>query len=143
MNEDIPQPELQADNRPKNNNPQGKGGFQDHPELINRDGRPHKGNAWSEILEELGERFVLDGEGLPTTVTWKKAVGEKLWEKCLDGDTVAMKELFNRMEGLPRIKMEVEGHTDPAIPMLVERIDKLLEIGYGQGNSTTDNQGDS
>jgi hypothetical protein len=34
-------------------NPTGKGGFQDHPELINKNGAPRKGQTWQESVKRL------------------------------------------------------------------------------------------
>lgn len=36
-----------------NNNPKGKGGFQDHPELINKAGAPKRGQSWQESVKRL------------------------------------------------------------------------------------------
>lgn len=98
------------------------GGFNVHPENINKNGRPPKGWAWSDILEDLGE--VTD---LKSGKTWKEMVGRRLWLECLKGNVLAIKELFNRMEGLPRIKMEVDSKVDMKIPQLVTLIDKIFE----------------
>lgn len=43
----------------KNRNPNGKGGFRENPQNINRKGRPTKGNSFKEILErELDGDFI-------------------------------------------------------------------------------------
>lgn len=34
-------------------NPTGKGGFQDHPELINKEGAPKRGQSWGESTKRL------------------------------------------------------------------------------------------
>src|SRR5690349_8669540 len=34
-------------------NPTGKGGFQDHPELINKAGAPKRGQSWQEAIDRL------------------------------------------------------------------------------------------
>jgi hypothetical protein len=34
-------------------NPTGKGGFQDHPELINKEGAPKRGQNWQESVKRL------------------------------------------------------------------------------------------
>lgn len=34
-------------------NPTGKGGFQDHPELINKEGAPKRGQSWQESVKRL------------------------------------------------------------------------------------------
>lgn len=36
-----------------NNNPSGKGGFQDHPELINKEGAPTKDKSWRGAVSRL------------------------------------------------------------------------------------------
>ena len=34
-------------------NPTGKGGFQDHPELINKEGAPKRGQTWGESVKRI------------------------------------------------------------------------------------------
>jgi hypothetical protein len=34
-------------------NPTGKGGFKDHPELINKEGAPRRGQTWQESVKRL------------------------------------------------------------------------------------------
>jgi hypothetical protein len=34
-------------------NPTGKGGFQDHPELINKEGAPKRGQSWQESINRI------------------------------------------------------------------------------------------
>ena len=34
-------------------NPTGKGGFQDHPELINKEGAPKRGQTWKESIKRI------------------------------------------------------------------------------------------
>ena len=36
-------------------NPTGKGGFQDHPELINKNGAPKRGQNWQETVKRLSD----------------------------------------------------------------------------------------
>lgn len=36
-----------------NNNPTGKGGFGDHPENINREGAPKRGQSWQEAVKRI------------------------------------------------------------------------------------------
>ena len=43
------------------NNPTGKGGFQQHPELINRQGAPKKSNTFRDIyIKILEEKHIID-----------------------------------------------------------------------------------
>lgn len=118
----VKQVEKQVEN-PMNLNPTGKGGFADHPELINKNGRPPKDWAWAELLEDIGEEVEEK-----TGKTFKQLVGRRLWLECVNGNVLAIKELFNRMEGLPRMKLEVNGKIDMKIPELIDRIDKMLNI---------------
>ena len=71
---------------------------------INRKGRPPKGWAWSEILEDVGEQ-VEEKSGKK----FKELVSEKLWKECINGNILAIKELFNRMEGMPKQQTEIQG----------------------------------
>lgn len=137
---DLGQPEKQEENRIVNN-PEGKGGFQDHPELINKSGRPPKGSAWSEVLEEIGE--TVDPK---SNKTYKELVGLRIWQLCMSGNVSAIRELFNRMEGLPRIKLEHSGKVDTGLHELVERVDKIFGLDDDkeiQPETTGDNQGNS
>jgi len=102
-------------------NPEGKGGFADNPQNINRNGRPPKGSAWSEVLEMIGET-VEEKSGK----TFKELVGLKIWQLCIAGNVSAIRELFNRMEGLPRIKLEHSGKVETGVQDLVERVDKIF-----------------
>lgn len=71
---------------------------------INRKGRPSKGWAWTELLEEVGEQ-VEEKSGKK----FKELVSKKLWEECAKGNIPAIRELFNRMEGMPKQQTEIQG----------------------------------
>jgi|GEM_PF-1591927 len=134
MGEDNNQPQtlpvIQEENKkPATNNPTGIGGFKDHPELINKNGRPPKGWAWSELLEDIGDE-VEPKSGKQ----FKELVGRRLWLECVNGNIMAVKELFNRMEGLPRLKLEVDGKIDMKIPQLVEALDKIIAAKESDAN---------
>jgi hypothetical protein len=120
--------------RKRNFNPTGKGGFQDHPELINKKGRPPKGWAWSELLEDIGEEMVPGTDGK----TFKQMVGRRLWVESAAGNIFAIKELFNRMEGMPRINMKVEGKVDTGS----NEVGKLLQQMYAQLHVSSSNSND-
>jgi hypothetical protein len=53
---------------------------------------------------------------------------------------MAIKELFNRMEGMPKQKIDLGGKVDLALPELIKRVDDILndeeeELTSDQGNS--------
>lgn len=98
-------------------------GFQLNPQNINKNGRPPKGWSWAELLEDIGEEVM---EGDPNKRTFKQVVGRRLWLECAKGNVHAIRELFNRMEGLPRMKMEVDGKVDTRIPELIEILDRIV-----------------
>ena len=82
-------------------------GFQLHPENINRNGRPPKGLAWAEILEEVGNE--IDPK---TGKPFKELVSRKLWIKAVAGDINAAREIMDRMEGRPTTKTVIAGDVD-------------------------------
>ena len=85
-------------------NPTGKGGFGDNPENINRKGRPPRGWSWAELLEDVGEEIEEK-----TGKKFKHLVSKRLWIECVNGNVGAIKELMNRMEGLPKQSLEHTG----------------------------------
>jgi len=77
-------------------------GFQLHPENINRKGRPPKGWAWADIFEDLMETTPDN-----STKTFKTLVAMALLRECINGNVSAIRELFDRMEGRPKQKVDV------------------------------------
>ena len=63
----------------------------------NPNGRPKREWTWSGLLEEIGERVEPKSQR-----QFKELVGMKLWIKAANGDTLAIKEIFNRMDGMPK-----------------------------------------
>jgi hypothetical protein len=85
-----------------------KRGFASHPELINRKGRPKKGTSLTDHLIEYLQKQGVD----PKTgkkKTRKDILAEKLYDLALKGDTVAMKYVFDRIEGKPHQTIEQKG----------------------------------
>lgn len=73
-------------------------GFQKHPENINRNGRPKKGNTWADVIREaVGEEIEFQG----TKRQYKKLIAEVLRKKALKGDLKAIEMLIERMDGKP------------------------------------------
>ena len=111
-----------------NANPEGKGGFGDNPDNINTEGRA-KGWTWREMLEGIALEIApieVDGK----SVTFKEAVGQRLWLEAMNGNIAAMKELFTRMEGLPRLEVDLRGKIDTGS----DKIAELLQLMYEQAN---------
>lgn len=82
---------------------------------INRKGRPPTGNAWAELLRAVGE------EKEPKTgKKFKELVSKRLWIECVNGNIGAIRELFNRMEGLPKQAIKHEGSEEEPITIVFE-----------------------
>jgi hypothetical protein len=62
----------------------------------NPKGRPKRDWTWSGLLAEVGERIEPKSKK-----TFKELVSSRIWIKAANGDVVAIKEIFNRMDGLP------------------------------------------
>jgi hypothetical protein len=69
-------------------------GFNVHPENINRDGPPKKLWTWSGLIREKME-MTKDGKEI------KGLVIDSLIGKAIGGDINAIKEVGNRIDGMP------------------------------------------
>lgn len=78
------------------NNQTGRGGFQDNPQNINTGGRPPKGYSITDWFREM----------LKSKPEIKDAIGMKIVEKALSGDSAAQKLIWNYMDGLPKSNNE-------------------------------------
>ena len=76
-----------------------KTGFQLHPENINRNGRPKRGWAWNELIEDAVNESLKNEEG--NEIEIKKLVVKRLVKMAAEGDIQAIKEIMNRMDGMP------------------------------------------
>lgn len=72
------------------------GGFNTHPENINKNGRPARDWTWKQLLENAMEEALKDGEPV------KKFVAKSLVREVLKGNVRAMEVLFDRMDGKPQ-----------------------------------------
>jgi len=66
-------------------------GFHTNPERINRNGRPKKGAALTEIMQEI----------LESDPELKRTIMEKLLQGAAKGDIAFIREVFDRIEGKP------------------------------------------
>jgi hypothetical protein len=81
-------------------------GFNVHPENINKKGRPPRGWAWSDLIEEAVNELLTTKDGL--TIEAKKAIIKKLIYMAIDGDINAIKEIINRMDGMPNATLQTD-----------------------------------
>jgi len=91
----------------ENNQP--TGGFNVHPENINRNGRPKKGLALTDIMREMFQ----ENEAIP------KAIVGKLLQMAANGDIAAIREVLDRIEGKP---------IQPNVEMGEDKMTELLHI---------------
>jgi len=100
----TPKSVKQTKNKPKRKAPKTawKPGQSGNPK-----GRPPAGWSWAELLREAGEE-IDKKSGKP----FKELVSKKLWKKCMEGDVRAIKELMNRMDGMPLQKVEAKVRGD-------------------------------
>lgn len=68
--------------------------FKKNDPRINRKGAPKRDWTWSGLLEKYAEEFE-DNQKV------KDAVVKKVFQLAKRGDMVAVKEIFNRMDGMP------------------------------------------
>lgn len=111
--------------QPENSEPKPLTGFQLHPENINMNGRPPKGWAWAELIEDAVEEVVeMKGEDgqIKEKIEIKKAVIRKLVQLALKGDISAIKELFDRTEGKPLQRLA--GADGGSIDVLLNKIER-------------------
>lgn len=82
-------------------NPNPQSGFRTNPQNINKDGRPPKEWTWSGLIKEALEETDLEGREV------KKKVTQSLVNKALEGDVQALKEIGNRIDGMPQQKTDI------------------------------------
>ena len=70
----------------------------------NPGGRPKKEWTWAGMLEKIGDKTEPK-----TGRKFKELVSERLWIECVNGNITAIRELFNRMEGMPKQQTEIQG----------------------------------
>ena len=80
-------------------------GFALHPELINRKGRPKKGESMTDVLRKYAEKRVDIKDAEPDEkrrrMKRKEALARKIWKLALKGDDWAIRYIYNRLDGHP------------------------------------------
>ena len=80
-------------------NKDGKGGFKDHPENINKEGPPGKGNTYADITEEVMGEMVLNPNDKNQRISRKEKAIRFAAGKAENGDLSALKELKEWTDG--------------------------------------------
>lgn len=75
----------------------------------NPGGRPKKAWTWAGLLDSIAN------EVEPKTgKQYKELVSRRLWIEAINGNLIAVKEIFNRMEGMPGQHLD---HTTAGQPL--------------------------
>lgn len=119
--------ELDKQDNNKIPNPNGKGGFADNPQNINRNGRPKSGVSWADIVREVSDEINPE-----TGRERKELIVRRLFKEALDGNMTAMRILWGSVVGN---KILVEGNLDVSGDRLEAVIDELLA---GRNNNDTE-----
>ena len=82
-------------------NADGRGGFGDNPENINKSGRPR--DTITPLVKAIGNEN--DGEKA-------RQLAETLWQKAIDGDIQAAKLVWTKLDGMPGQSIHVEDERD-------------------------------
>ena len=96
----------------------------------NPSGRPKREWTWASLLEQVGEEIEPKSKQ-----KFKDLVSKKLWIKAVNGDVMAIKEILNRMDGMPPQRNIHEGDEDNPIPIDIRSV--ITKI-YGNTNTKTD-----
>ena len=74
--------------------------------IANPNGRPKKGQTMTDLCREYIEEKIKDEDG--KTLIIKKAFIKKVFDRAIkDGDTTAMKLIWNYLDGMPKQVVEV------------------------------------
>jgi hypothetical protein len=105
-------------------NPTGKGGFSERPDDINRDGRPKNEESPTYWLRKfLSEVDPRSNEGKKRI----QQVAEKLATEAYKGNSWAMKEIFDRLDGKAPQTIKHEGEVDTGTKEVAVALRKIIE----------------
>lgn len=108
------QPVIQEEKQVKSKfipNPRGVGGFADHPEIINRNGRPKRDWTFKSLIEDAMEEIAPNEEG--GLLKRKRILVNKLVKLAWNNDLKAMVEIMDRVDGKSEQKHEVTLNPKP------------------------------
>lgn len=86
----------------------------------NPGGRPKRGWNWAKLFEEAVDEELTTKDGKMTAQA-KQFIVKKLVRMAVDGDMVAVKEIINRMDGMPKQSTEIGGLDGG--PLTIEIVD--------------------
>lgn len=93
-------------------------GFQLHPENINRSGAPKRDWTWAGLLETIAEEEKITKSG--SKMKWKEIVAKRLYHEAMNGNIHAIKEVMNRMDGLPDQNQNITADRDVKVSITRE-----------------------
>lgn len=88
----------------------------------NPGGRPKRTWNWAKLFEQAVEEELTTKDGTMTEQA-KQFIVKKLVRMAVDGDISAVKEIINRMDGMPRQSTEIGGMNGG--PLTVEIVDVI------------------
>lgn len=92
----------------------------------NPNGRPKREWTWAGLIEQAVEENLTTKDGVLTEKA-KMFIAKKLVRMAIDGDILAIKEIANRMDGMPKQATELSTKDDKP----------LIIIGYGHKRTDT------
>ena len=95
----------------------------------NINGRPKEPWTMTGLYKEAGD------EADETGVPMKLAVAKKLWRLASKGDVVAIKELGNRIDGMPKQSTDITSGGKELQPILVKFLNDANDRTKDNGNS--------
>ena len=87
---------------------QAKGGFQDNPQNINKNGRPKKGYSITDWFKKM----------LKAEPKIRDAIGRSILNKALTGDAAAQRLVWHYMDGMPKQTTQLEGEVKLMGPVI-------------------------
>ncbi len=88
-------------------------------------GRPKRDWTMISLMEQAVEQPVKTKEGL--TLPVKKLIVKRLIAMAINGDIKAMKEIFNRMDGLPKRAIEPTTNNHAYLPQDPKALETIKE----------------
>ena len=86
----------------------------------NPGGRPKRPWTWASLYEEEVEKQLSSTDG--SKINAKSAVARRLVKMAVEGDIQAIKELTNRMDGMPTQPIEQSGEVNLNIGGMLDKI---------------------
>lgn len=87
----------------------------------NPNGRPKKGNAFTEVLEAILAEKIIEYRG--KKISGKEAAARKLLDMALHGDVQALRYLADRIDGTPRQSVSMSGEDGGPLEVFIRYVD--------------------